>query len=508
MGASILSLAISGIESYPVDVEVDLPGGLPGTTIVGLPQGAVREARDRVASAIRNSGETWRGEKLTINLAPADRRKDSSALDLPIAVGILAAQENLAPERTAGLAWVGELSLDGRLRPVAGVICMAVEAARLGLRGIVVPSANAAEARLVPELDVIAASTLREVLAFVRAGTRPRASEDGNSFEPIAEGGPTDLAHLRGQEGARRALEVAAAGGHNLLMVGPPGVGKTYLARSLPGILPPLERSEGLEVTRIHSVADKGVRGLIRRRPFRAPHHTVSDAGLVGGGTPLRPGEITLAHRGVLFLDELPEFRRSTLELMRQPLEDRRVEHARARDRVILPAGFTLIAAMNPCPCGYRGTGRCRCSPSRVRRYLDRLSGPLLDRFDLCIELSSLSSESLLELSDPSAPASESSQQVASRVREARSRALGRGASVSNAELAAGHLLRVADLDEGGRELMREALEVGVISARGHGRCLRVARTIADLAGEERVGSNHLAEALSYRLNRRILAQD
>jgi magnesium chelatase family protein len=498
--ARVRSAAVLGVQAFPVLVEADLQSGLPSFSTVGLPDEAVRESRDRVRAAIVNSGFAFPAGRVTVNLAPADLRKEGSAFDLAIAVGLLAAQGLVPAAAAADLLLLGELSLDGGLKPVRGVLPVALAARSRGLRGLLLPPGNAAEAALVPELEVYPAATLADVAAFLtgeRALERAAAPapEDPDPADAVA------LEEVRGQEFARRALEIAAAGGHNLLFVGPPGSGKTLLTRCLPGILPPLSFEEALETTRIHSVAGlvAASRPLVRRRPFRSPHHTVSNAGLIGGGSHPRPGEVSLAHNGVLFLDELPEFSRRVLENLRQPLEAGEVTIARAALTLTYPARFMLAAAMNPCPCGFRGdrARACRCIPAEVDRYRGRISGPLLDRIDLHVEVPALDYRELAE-----APAGEGTAAVRARVEAARARQgvrLAGTAAFCNAQMGARETREHCRPDEGGARLLEGAMRALALSARGYAKVLRVARTIADLAGDERVGAAHVAEAVQFR---------
>lgn len=501
MFVRVWSFALQGIEAVPVAVEVDVSPGLPSFEIVGLPDAAVREARERVRAAIRNGGWPFPLQRITVNLAPAHTRKEGAGFDAAIALGVLAAAGAFHPAGLEGLAVAGELALDGALRPVRGALAMAL-AAQQGLR-LILPPESAAEAVAAfgghAEAPVLSAPHLADLVAYLR-GEQPLAVP---APAAPAEGGgeaDVDLALVRGQVVARRALEVAAAGGHNLLMVGPPGAGKSLLARCLPTILPPLDDGESLEVSRIYSVAGElSGDGLMRRRPFRAPHHSASRAALLGGGSPIRPGEITLAHRGVLFLDELPEFRRDVLEALRQPLEDGVVRLARANGHVAFPARPSLVAAANPCPCGYLGDpGRaCTCSAAAVHLYRGRLSGPMLDRFDLQLYLQPVDYEQYR-----STAAAESSAAVRERVLRARERQRRRLAGCgcsTNAEMGPALLRRFCRMPPGGEALMREAMERFGLTLRGHDRVLRVARTLADLDGKDAIGLTHLAEALQYR---------
>lgn len=508
MLATMTSGAILGVEACRVRVEVDLARGLPSMSIVGLPQGAVREARERVSAALVNAGFELPPRRVTINLAPADIPKTGSAFDLPIALALLAACGRLWRVDHEAVCCVGELGLDGRIRPVHGVLAIALMCRAEGLRTLIVPAANAAEAAVVDGLDVRPATGLGEVVRFMAGGGPLPPADAAAGSERVDAPGAGDFEDVRGQATARRALEIAAAGGHNVLLIGPPGSGKSMMATRLPSILPPLSAAEALETTRVHSVAGR-IRpgsGLLRSRPFRAPHHTISEAGLVGGGGMPRPGEASLAHNGVLFLDELPEFRRSALESLRQPAESGTIHIGRARAAVRLPARFMLVAAMNPCPCGYFGddSGRCSCTLERVRRYRGRVSGPLLDRIDMHVEVPRPRPDQLVARAG-----SEPSRVIRARVADARDRQVrryGGAGPAGNARLDARGTRRYCRLDDAGTALLEAALQRLGMSGRAHQRVLRLARTIADLDRTEAIEARHVAEALQFRsLDRPLL---
>ncbi|MGH9140000.1 MAG: YifB family Mg chelatase-like AAA ATPase [Vicinamibacterales bacterium] len=515
MLASLRTAAVFGVDACPVQVEVDVGFGFPSFTMVGLPDASVRESRDRVRSAIRNSGFEFPPHRVTVNLAPADVRKAGASFDLPIALGILAASGVVERRSIEDLVLLGELSLDGSIHATRGVLPIAAAARRDGLHGLLLPAGNASEAAIVSGLEIFAVSSLSEAVDALNhptdfqsnhrdsPGTPDRAARSGlvpgrRGPRPVAP----DLEDVRGQLLPRRALEIAAAGGHNLLLIGPPGAGKTMMARRVAGILPPLSFEEALDVTAIHSVVGllpPGT-GLITERPFRAPHHTISNAALIGGGSHPRPGEVSLAHHGVLFLDEMLEFSRHVLEVLRQPLEEGRVAVARAARTAVFPARFMLVGAMNPCPCGFAGdpSRECRCAPPLMSRYRERLSGPLRDRLDLTVEVPALPLDAL-----SGDAGGESSADVRTRVVAARARQALRHADdgiYTNAELTPALLSRYCATDQAALRVLRSAMARLSLSARGYDRIRKVARTIADLAGETRVAADHIAEALQFRM--------
>lgn len=501
MIAQLNSTALLGIDGYIVDVEIDISSGLPAFDIVGLPDTAVKESKERIRAAIKNTGLVMPSKRITVNLAPADIKKEGAHFDLPIAAGILMASEQLSLS-AEDTAFLGELSLNGDLRRINGVLPMAISAYQRGIKRMFLPYENAREAAAIEGLEVFGLKNLTELVLHL-TGQKPLKPHtlDVNGLNNIDDGAVLDFKDVKGQAFVKRALEIAAAGGHNLLMIGPPGSGKTMIAQRIPSILPDMSFAEALEVTKIHSIAglvsDK--RPIISNRPFRHPHHTISSVGLSGGGSNPKPGEISLSHNGVLFLDELPEFRRDALEAMRQPLEDGEVTITRAGGTVTYPCSVMLVASMNPCPCGYYGdSGReCTCSQSQIMKYMSKISGPLLDRIDLHIEVPAVKYDEL-----ESKEQGESSAEIKARVNVARriqlERYRARGV-YSNSQLTPELMQKHCSLDSDANELLKTAYESLGLSARAHNRILKVARTIADLAGEENIKLEHVAEAIQYR---------
>ena len=504
MLARVFSCAVVGLEGVIVEVEVDYTNGLPGMTIVGLPDTAVQESRERVQTAVKNAGLHFPRHRIVVNLAPASVRKEGPAYDLPIALGVIILSGHLPNDVVDNTLVVGELSLDGVVRHTRGILPMAATARANGYKRMFVPEMDAGEAALIPGLEIIPVKSLADLYHHL-AGRRfiePYKTSSSDELEPLFI--PTNFSEIKGQEHVKRALEVSAAGGHNVLMVGSPGAGKTLLARAMPGILPEMSIEESLDVTRIYSVADQLPAGtpLIRHRPFRAPHHTISHAGLVGGGNIPKPGEISLAHRGVLFLDEFPEFGARVLEVMRQPMEDKTVTISRAKGSLTFSANFQLIAAMNPCPCGYYGDSQkpCTCASAMVTKYQKRISGPLLDRIDIHVEVPRVDYDKL-----SADRVGESSEAIRARVQAARdiqNKRFSKNSSsdiICNADMRVGEVRQFCKLQDEGQSLMRAAMTQLNLSARAYHRILKLARTIADLAGSEEIQSAHLAEALQYR---------
>jgi len=501
MLAQVKSCSIYGIESFLVDVEVDISSGLPAFDIVGLPDVAVRESRERVRAAIKNQSFDFPIRRITVNLAPADIRKEGPHFDLPIALGILAATEQMPIDALNDYAIIGELSLDGKVRPVNGVLPMAIEIKERGLKGVIVPQDNIDEALVIDGIDVVGVTSLNEAVAYFKGDFTPntkRYRENNRNQTGVTFDG--DFSEVKGQKSLKRCLEIAAAGHHNVIMIGSPGSGKTMIARRIPTILPSMTFEESLELTKIYSIAGllAGHSGLIEKRPFRAPHHSISAVGMVGGGRIPKPGEITLAHNGVLFLDELPEFPRDVLELLRQPMEDERVTIARANATITYPSKFMLVAAMNPCPCGFYGDPfhECTCSPHQINKYLSKISGPLMDRIDLQLQVAPV------KYSDLEGPGTTDSETIRRRVETARLIQQERYTDQKihcNSQLTPRLMQKYCKLDKNGQLLMKEAFHNMKLTARAYNKILKVARTIADLDGIDSIKEYHLAEALQYR---------
>jgi magnesium chelatase family protein len=502
MLVKVTSAAIQGIGAKPVQIEVHLSRGIR-FSLVGLPDNAVRESHERIVSALQVNGMDLPRKQIVINMAPADLRKEGTSYDLPLLVGIMAAGDYIPTESLEDSLFIGELSLDGRLQPVRGTLPVAVLTRELGIKRLILPTLNAPEASVVEGLDVYGMDDINEVVRFLKNESKKQPLKSTQAFGEMESPAPSaDFADVKGQEHAKRAIEVACAGGHNLIMIGPPGAGKTMIANCIPGILPPMSLQESLETTKIHSVAGKtdAVHALLRERPFRSPHHSISSVALIGGGSKPQPGELSLAHNGILFLDELPEFQRSVLEVLRQPLEERKIRIARASYAIDYPAGIMLVASMNPCPCGYYNhpDKPCVCTPGQIQKYMSRVSGPLLDRIDLHIEITPVSYDKLSEKKQ-----AESSQTIRERVLLARKKQEERfnnqAGTFCNARMTTREIREYAPIDSASQSLLKAAMQRLNLSARAYDRILKVARTIADLDGSENIQVQHVAESIQYR---------
>lgn len=503
MLAKVYSAAVLGVDAFEVEIEVNAArGGEPVIVIVGLPDTAVKESKDRVTTAISNSGFRWPDTRCTVNLAPADVKKEGPSFDLPIALGMVAVTAKADAGAFSEYACVGELALTGAVRPVKGVLPITLEARRSGKRAILVPQSNAAEASVVEGIEVYGINDLREAFNLIFEGEGPQPMPRREILRPELTYDDIDFADVRGQQSVKRAIEIAVAGGHNILMIGPPGSGKSMLAKRIPTIMPPMTLAEAIDTTKIHSICGllDSKKSFVTTRPFRSPHHTISDVGLLGGSANPNPGEVSLAHHGILFLDELPEFRRSTLEVMRQPIEDGKVTISRAAGTMTFPAEFMLVAAMNPCPCGYYGDRKrdCRCSTGQVERYRQRISGPLLDRIDIHIEVPAVEYKEIAA-KEPGKSSEEMRKEVEQARRLQQTRFGKKSKTACNARMSSKLIKQHCELTEDSNELLRIAMADLNLSARAYDRILKVSRTIADMASAEAIGAEHLSEAIQYR---------